>query len=197
MNIQFDSHISQSEAQGVILLLTALYPSLASQPATAHSPVSQLSISEPALVAASTVPGQTLVPDAAPAEPARRGRRSKAEIAADTGSAAADEAQAKAQAALAASVPVTQVQPDPTPASTPAPTADAAAPASTQSTGAVSTTAKPITKEELTALLNGHIQRHSFEAAVAVLKDFNCSRVSDAVALEPAMQAKLVAALEA
>lgn len=187
MNIQFDSQISQSEAQGVILLLTALYPSLASQPVTAavttHSPVSQLSISEPALVAPSTVPGQTLVPESSP-EPARRGRRSKAEIAADE---AAKVAQAEPSAA----------QPDPTPASTPAPTADAVAPASTQSNGAASTTGKSLTKEELTALLNGHIQRHSFQAAVAVLKDFNCSRVSDAVALEPAKQAELVAALEA
>jgi hypothetical protein len=174
MNIQFDSNISQSEAQGIILLLQSLFPSLNnSQPV--NSAQTQLSDPAPAPTPAPATEalqqtetrtgGPTLVqsdPTAA-TELTTRKRRTKAEI-------AADEAQAKAQAALDAGTPIAEA-PEAQPATEP--------------------TITPITKEELTSLANGFIQRHSMEDAFAAINAFGCSRINEAMALPPEKLAAL------
>jgi hypothetical protein len=77
MNIQFDDNINQKQAQGIILLLTSLFPALNnSQPLSPSA--SQLSDPAPA---PSATAGPTLVPESTPE--ATRKRRTKAEIAAD------------------------------------------------------------------------------------------------------------------
>jgi hypothetical protein len=115
-------------------------------------------------------------PSAESASTAKRHRRTKAEI-------AADEAQARAATALAAGVPVTEV-----PAAVPV-AATALAQAS------VASTAKPLTAEELRALLNGYIARHSMEEAIGRLREFGCSRVTEALALAPGSLTALAEAL--
>lgn len=192
MNLNFDTAtLVKAEAQAIIAFLNSMFPGSGSaQVETSAGSAATLQVVSAIVPSSASVPSAPSDPlsnaqsDAPSEQPARRGRRSKAEI-------LADEAAAKAQAALAAGVPVTEVQPDPTPASTPALTVDAGTPASTPSNGATNTTAKPMTKEDLTALLNGHIQRHSFEAAVAVLASFKCNRVSEALALDPVKLSEL------
>ena len=207
MNIQFDDNITQPQAQGIILLLTSLFPALNnSQPVSHPVPTTEaqaiggVPIPTPSAppVAADrgyssgdeynprlavgkdyeeairkeqtiTAPGPTLVQS----EPTTRKRRTKAEI-------AADEAQAKAQAALSAGVPVAEV-------STPTPTTAEPTPAPT----------KPIDAEALRGLVNTYIAAHSMEAALELLREFNCSRINEASALEPAKLSALVARLQA
>jgi len=207
MNIQFDDNITQPQAQGIILLLTSLFPALNnSQPVSHPVPTTEaqaiggVPIPTPSAppVAADrgyssgdeynprlavgkdyeeairkeqtiTAPGPTLVQS----EPTTRKRRTKAEI-------AADEAQAKAQAALSAGVPVAEV-------STPTPTTAEPTPAPT----------KPIDAEALRGLVNTYIAAHSMEAALELLREFNCSRINEARALEPAKLSALVARLQA
>lgn len=54
---------------------------------------------------------------------------------------------------------------------------------------------KPITADDFRTLLNGFIQRHSMEEAIGQLKAYDCNRVSEALALDPAKLRELVAAL--
>lgn len=58
-------------------------------------------------------------------------------------------------------------------------------------------TAKPTIADELRALLNGYIQKHSMEDAIAILKEFGCNRVSEALTLEPAKLSALAEKLKA
>jgi len=166
MNIQFDSSISQPEAQGIILLLQSLFPSTA-----ASTPVNSLTpqLSDPPLTLSA---GPTLVQSEAPAtDQPKRTRRTKAEIAAD---------EAAAKSAADTSLGATQ--------------AEVTAQREAMTTA---TEAKPITKEELTALVNGYISRHSMEDAIATLRDFGCSRINEALAMDPAKLADLAGKLNA
>ena len=206
MNIQFDDNITQPQAQGIILLLTSLFPALNnSQPVSHPVPTTEAQAiggvpiptpSAPPVAAdrgyssgdeynprlavgkdyeeairkeQTTAPGPTPVQS----EPTTRKRRTKAEI-------AADEAQAKAQAALSAGVPVAEV-------STPTPTTAEPTPAPT----------KPIDAEALRGLVNTYIAAHSMEAALALLQEFKCNRINEAMTLEPAKLSALVARLQA
>ena len=62
-------------------------------------------------------------------------------------------------------------------------------------TPATPTTVGPITADELRALLNGYIARHSMEDAIGQLKTFGCNRVTEALALEPTKLNALAEAL--
>jgi hypothetical protein len=191
MNIQFDDNITQPQAQGIILLLTALYPELnnlapTSQPVSYPVPTTEaqaiFGVAIPTQATPNDAPTQP-TPSAGPTpinEPSTRKRRTKAEIAAATGAADADEAQAKAQAALDAGTSVaeaTKAQPTADPQTEPTPTP--------------ATSPTPITKEELTSLANGFIQRHSMEDAFAAINAFGCSRINEAMALPPEKLAAL------
>jgi hypothetical protein len=44
-------------------------------------------------------------------------------------------------------------------------------------------------------LLNGYIAKHSMEEAIGQLKTFGCNRVTEALALKPAMLSALAEAL--
>jgi hypothetical protein len=168
MQISFDSEISKSEAQGIILLLQSLYPALG---APISQPVNSLALqpsdrtpAEQTNLVQATTSGPTLVPS--DSEAPRRTRRTKAEI-------EADEAAAKQVATQA----VTQAA-EPGPVSV-GPTLQTAIDATTEAPPA----AKPITKEELTALANGFIQRHSMEDAFALLQSYGCGRINEVLAL--------------
>jgi hypothetical protein len=182
MNIQFEtSQIGQAEAQGLISLLSSLFPtaSLAlngpvpqpSAPVLLHkTEVADFETSAPPAVPA---PALALVPaqSAQSVEPitTKRTRRTKAEM----------EAAAKPQAAPA----------DPTPASA-AQTAEVSV--TTQSATASKST---VSADELRALLNGYIAKHSMEEAIGQLKTFGCNRVTEALSLEPEKLNKLAEAL--
>ena len=79
---------------------------------------------------------------------------------------------------MAAGVPVTEVSV--------AAEASASAPAAQ---------AKPISADELRSLFNAYISKNSMEAAIAILQSFNCNRVTEALALEPAKLNELAAKL--
>jgi hypothetical protein len=186
MNFNFDTaSMTSREARGLAALLSVLFPD--SAPVNTAAPEISNSAASPshmAIIGAGMdraeveAVGMTLISGAGPTstpEQASTGRkrRTKAEIAAD-----ADEAAAK-QA-------VTGTTSDPTPASTSAPGADAEKPVSTQLNGAAGTTAvKPVSADELRALLNAYIQKHSMEDAIARLQEFGCNRVTEALALAP------------
>jgi hypothetical protein len=128
-------------------------------------------------VPAQPIPGLALVQptaEPAPVDPPKRTRRTKEQI-------AADEAKQVASS-------------DPTLASA---AANAAASDTTQSAPAQPSTAdaKPLSAEELRALLNGYIAKHSMEDAIGKLKAFGCNRVTEALSLEPAKLNELVEAL--
>ena len=59
----------------------------------------------------------------------------------------------------------------------------------------VNGSAKAISADELRALLNGYIARHSMEEAIDKLKSFGCNRVTEALALESAKLNELAATL--
>ena len=171
MNIQFESDkINQRQAQGLILLLQSLYPTLNnSQPVNSLAPTASLyyaringvetevqpTLSESASGTLSD-PVQTQAGPTPVADAPKRTRRTKAEIA---------EAmqQAADVAAKHAATPAESTESQPT-------------------TEAQSTT-KPITKEELTALASGFIQRHSMEDAFALLQSYGCGRINEVLAL--------------
>jgi hypothetical protein len=163
MNIQFDSNISQSEAQGIILLLQSLFPSLNnSQPV--NSPQAHLPDPAPAEQTTHTQSGPSLVQPESETS-SKRTRRTKAQI-------EADEAAAKqANGAGPAAEPTLQT--------------------AIESTTEPGPTITPITKEELTSLANGFIQRHSMEDAFAAINAFGCSRINEAMALPPEKLAAL------
>ena len=218
MNIQFDNNITQPQAQGIILLLQSLFPALNlnnSQPVNYPIPTTEAqAIGGVAPIPIQATPADAPIPAAGPgpvsaealqqtkertggptlvqSQPdaptlTTRKRRTKAEI-------AADEAQAKAQAALAAGVPVAEV-----PAPAPAPAHPV--PTTQEPTPTKPTTSIPANEQErkalLTDLFNKYIAGHSFEAALDLLREFNCSRINDAVTtLDVAKMAALVARLQ-
>ena len=160
---------------------------------TAADPVVQLqqSIPNPQPAPGAIVGPVTPIVPAPAGEPTKRHRRTKAEIAADEAAAkqalageptkrhrrtkaeiAAEEAAAKQ--ALAGHPEILQ------PATQPTTTTQTATEPTT-----TSATAKPLTAEELRALLNGYIARHSMEEAIGKLREFGCNRVTEALALEP------------
>jgi hypothetical protein len=194
MQINFDtSSLQPQEALGLIALLNNLIPhpvSTSFTPQAPQAPQAQAQTPAPSpkneeqaifgvpiqpADAPAAEPALAAEPPAEPsAEPvpvAKRHRRTKAEI-------AADEAAAK-QAALAPAAGE--------------PTATSAQ-VMTEPTTASATT-KPLTAEELRALLNGYIARHSMEDAIGKLREFGCNRVTEALALEPVKLNALAVAL--
>ena len=198
MNIQFEtSQIGQAEAQGLISLLSSLFPTAsvtttyAAKPSNVPQPSPQPPSPKNEKESIFGVPVQVetglpvgawstnLAIDPAPARPeptpitSKRTRRTKAEI-------AADEAAAK-QAAQAPTGPTT---------ASAAPNAEVSG--TTQSATATTGT---VSADELRALLNGYIAKHSMEEAIGQLKTFGCNRVTEALALEPAKLNALAEAL--
>ena len=196
MNIQFEtSQIGQAEAQGLVSLLSSLFPTataglvpngLTSQPPAPKNEEESIFGAPIRITPASSVPVQAEpaapTSPSAPAQPeptpitSKRTRRTKAEMEA-----------AKAQAAPA----------DPTPASA---VQTAAASATTQSVTAPTATVlapevRTVSADELRSLLNGYIAKHSMEEAIGQLKTFGCNRVTEALALKPAMLNALAEAL--
>lgn len=175
MNIAFDtSSTTRAEVRAIMALLSNLFvednqPVLPFPPPNSPVPTPIPTPIPVELPPAAVTPQTT---EAAPAEsqsstevpaeqPARRGRPRKN--------------QAQPEAAQESQTEQTQAQPEAQPAAEPTP---AVAP-------------KPLTAEDLRALLNGFIARHSMEAAIEVLKSFGCNRVSEALTMEPAKLAEL------
>lgn len=182
MNIQFDtSNTSQSEARGLIALLSSLLVQstftvepipepvadvapIAFEPKPHIAFVGEIKAAQPAQPAQpepSPSTGVVAQPDAQPTpavvateQPAKRHRRTKAEI-------EADEAAAKQAPA------VTE------------------APASTAVAETKASENKAVDAEELRFLLNGYIAKHSMEEAIGQLQTFGCNRVTEALALDP------------
>ena len=175
MNLNFDTAtLTPTEAQAAILLLSTLFPS-AAIPATPERPQPPQTAAEHVAASAPTS-GPTLVqPDPTPAT---RKRRTKAEMEAAAQDAPADPSQGSDAAAAAASGTTQPV----TASSATAPAGEAT---------------KPISADELRALLNGYIKKHTMEAAIAILKEFGCNRVTEALALEPTKLNELAAKLNA
>ena len=205
MNIHFEtSQIGQAEAQGLISLLSSLFPTATAGPAPkgpVPQPLAILPANEEQAIFGVSVQAEPAAPNSAPApvsiihltpEATRRTRRTKAEIAAD------EAAAAKAAQGLTtqtAPTPSTQATPaDPTNASA---VPNAAASGTTQSATAQPSTApaKPVDAETLRSLLNGYIARHSMEDAISQLKAFGCNRVTEALSLEPEKLNQLAEAL--
>jgi hypothetical protein len=208
MNIEFNTETIQvAEAQGLISLLSALFALPTTVSLTPQSPVpttEEQAIFGVLTQRVSAVVGPTLqdaveaTADSEPAtgptlvasEPApethKRTRRTKAQI-------EADEAAEKGSAVAS----VAQTAPsDPTQGSA---VTNAAASATTQSATAQVSTApandKPITADELRALLNGYISKHSMDEAIGKLREFGCNRVTDALSLDPVKLGELAEAL--
>ena len=134
--------------------------------------------------AAPVVSGQQAQSEPTPInQPTARHRRTKAEIAADEAS--------KAQASPADPTPVTA---EPGPAVTDSVVPAAAASGTTQSATATPGTV-PVSADELRALLNGYIAKHSMEEAIGQLQRFGCNRVTEALALDSIELAALTGAL--
>lgn len=168
MHIHFDTvSTNEVETRALIALLSALLPSVNGhvQPSVPSTLNEQLKVS--LALADTQTPGPVLVEPAAAVEPAKRTRRTREQI-------AADEAQQRAVVALASGVPVTEVS------------------ATAQH---VNGSLKVISADELRALLNGYIARHSMEEAIDKLKSFGCNRVTEALALESAKLNELAATL--
>ena len=165
MNIQFDSEISKSEAQGIILLLQSLYPALNNfNPVSPSVPPVTLQTAIDSTTDAPGLPAEQTT-QAGPSlvqEPPTRKRRTKAEIAAD------EAAKAEPTPAVAVSVE-SQATAESAKATSASPSADRA----------------PISADELRSGLNSYIARHSMEEAIAILQTFGCNRVSEALALDP------------
>lgn len=179
MNLNFDTAtLTQTEAQAAILLLSTLFPSAAIPSTLERSQPPQTAAEH--VAASAPASGPTLVqPDPTPI-PARK-RRTKAEMEAAAQDALADPTQGSDAAAAAASG-TTQ------PATASSPTAPA---------GEATQAAKSISADELRALLNGYIKKHTMEAAIAILKEFGCNRVTEALALDPIKLNELASKLNA
>ena len=181
MNIQFEtSQIGQAEAQGLISLLSSLFPTTTSAikpspqpPAPKNEEEAIFGVpvhAEPAAPTSTPAPAQPVAAPAQPAsEPPKRTRRTKAEMV----------AAAKSQAAPT----------DPTLASA-APSAEVSG-----ITKSATATTGPVSADELRSLLNGYIAKHSMEEAIGQLKTFGCNRVTEALALKPVMLSALAEAL--
>ncbi len=182
MNVQFDtSALTKVEAQGIIVLLTTLFPVSSSQPVSS-SPAVPSAVQPDSTPAPTPSTGPVLVsptvqPSADQPTTTRR-RRTKAEMAADallakTGHAPAAEAEAQRVAE--------EGHPE-------------EAEAILQEAG-VAVTAKPISADDLRSLLNSYIKKHGMDEAIAQLKRFGCNRVTEALALDPIKLNELAAAL--
>jgi hypothetical protein len=176
MNIQFDDNISQNQAQGIILLLTSLFPSLGNShpvsPAPSHIhiyPTTAATEPQPEQPSQSPVTAVTEPTTEAP----KRTRRTKAEMEAERAITPSDPTQGSAATPAEASGTIQS-------APVGNPTADAA---------------KPISADELRGLLNNHIAKHSMEGAIAILQSFGCNRVTEALALDPIKLNELAAVL--
>jgi hypothetical protein len=181
MNIQFEtSQIGQTEAQGLILLLSSLFPTatagLVPNGLTLQPPPPPPKNEEEAIFGV-PIQAEPAAPTAAHAQPEptsespKRTRRTKAEMEAT--------ANAKPQAAPADPTPVSAVQ-----------TAEASV--TTQSATASKST---VSADDLRGLLNGYIAKHSMEEAIGRLKAFGCNRVTEALALAPGALNALAEAL--
>ena len=183
MQINFDtSNSGPQEGLALIALLMALYPNSGQltgnltpqQTPPAPSPKNE----EQAIVGvpdASTDPNPGPAPTtSAPAptptpinEPAKRTRRTKAEIAADEAAKNVPAASAVAEAERVAQ----EGHPEE---------------AEVILKESAATPVKPITADELRTLLNAYIAKHSMEDAIGQLKAYGCNRVSEALTLVPA-----------
>jgi hypothetical protein len=190
MNISFDpSTTSTAEIKGLIAFLSALLPNsrisvTTEVPAQAQSshPSANGPVFVPASVDQSAQPTQSDQPSPSPfpspAEHTRRGRRSKAEIAADE---TAKAAEASTQTPAVSSAP------------SPTPTDEAPAQRVTEPSTAPNGAVKPVSADELRSLLNAFIQKHSMEEAIEKLKSFGCNRVTEALGLDPVKLNELAA----
>lgn len=146
---------------------------LQSEPVTAVTAVSDNLPTGPTLVQSDPVPT---------AETTTRKRRTKAEMAADA-AAQADRPPTTGDQLMAAE------------AARKAAAAEAAqATTATPAAQAVNGAAK-LSADELRALLNGYIARHSMEEAIEKLRAFGCNRVTEALALEAVKLNELAATL--
>lgn len=170
MNIQFDTNSTNAvEVRGLIALLSALFPSVNGH-AQSDAPSTLTERLKASLALEDTqAPGPVLVePSIQPSavtEATKRTRRTREQIAADE--AAKQAAVAEPHTTPTAEVPTQQVN------------------------GVL----KTISADELRALLNGYIARHSMEEAIDKLKSFGCNRVTEALALESAKLNELAATL--
>lgn len=180
MYVQFETaNLGEKDACALINLLSTLFP-------PNGQPVAEQSIASPTLqipALAPTPARQEVTPaaeSAAPeptAEPTpkRRGRRPNAEIAAEA--AQTSLTQAAAQTAAVAS------------------TATESAKTTDAKFSVANGAAKVIGADELRGLLNGFIQKHSMEDAIAKLREFGCNRVTEALTLAPDKLTQLAEAL--
>lgn len=181
MNIQFDSaSLTKTEAQGLIVLLSTLFgqtsqPNLsAPAPATLNEQLkASLEQTEPTSVSS----GPVLVEPTTEAT-TKRTRRTKEQIAAD-------------EAAKAAAPPTVGDQL----AAAEAARKAAAGPGSAAANQAAQSANGKIDADQLRALLNGYIARHSMEEAIEKLRAFGCNRVTEALALESVKLNELAATL--
>jgi hypothetical protein len=178
MNIQFDTaSLNPTEAQAIIALLSVLYgqPSQQSVPAltTFHeqlkASVEQTS-SGPVLVEPTTTEATTTETTT------KRTRRTREQIAADKGSADADRTPTVGDQLIAAE-------------------AARKAAAEAQQNAVAPNGATKIDADQLRALLNDYIARHSMEDAIEKLRAFGCNRVTEALALESVKLNELAATL--
>jgi len=179
MQINFDtSNSGPQEGLALIALLMALYHNSGQltgnltpqQTPPAPSPKNE----EQAIFG---VPDSSTDPNPGPAptqpaptpinEPAKRTRRTKAEIAADEAAKNVPAASAVAEAERVAQ----EGHPEE---------------AEVILKESAATPVKPITADELRTLLNAYIAKHSMEDAIGQLKAYGCNRVSEALTLVPA-----------
>lgn len=128
--------------------------------------------SDPPLASDSLTPAEATTTTAAAVEPEPQAQASTEPTARKRrtkAEIAADEAAAKQETAPAAPVEPATSETTPAPAK--------------------------LTADELRALLNGYIARHSMEEAIEQLQKFGCNRVTEALALDPEKLAALGTAL--
>ena len=178
MIVTFDtSSATPNEGRSLIALLSTLYGQ--NQPTTNPTPAPPTP--DPVQIsAASPQPVEDNVQSIA--EPAKRTRRTKAEI-------AADEAAAKVNPTQGAAA-------DPGPAAQLAePQASEASAKTTDANLSGSAETKAVSADELRGLLSNFITRHSMDDAIGKLKAFGCNRVTEAINLEPVKLSALAAEL--
>ena len=173
MNIQFDSaSLTKTEAQGLIVLLSALYSGQIETHTAAPVPA-PTNIHEQLKAGVDQTPAEPVPAGLVLVEPVtgpavKRTRRTKAQIAADE----------------AARTPTVGDQ---------LAAAEAARKATAEA--AVNGAAEVVSENELRSLLNGYIQKHSMEEAIEKMRAFDCNRVTEAMALDAGKLHELVAAL--
>jgi hypothetical protein len=186
MNFNFDTtSLNRTEAQAVIALLNTLFP-VSGQ--VQLQPVSQPSMPRTEEQAIFGVPVETAraaampkpeLPASEPAQITTRRRRTKAEMAADA---------LLQQSGHLPAVPTSAVAPGVGPQATAE---------SVKTTDAKSSDGKAISADEFRSLLNNFIQKHTMEDAIAKLREFGCSRVTEALNLEAGKLHELAVALNA